>query len=74
MDEGGIIKQYLGLNFTFQEDGSISIDQKHYLRSKIEEFSPYIGIGSRSTLPSDYIEQMENMKNEEQIFLPRNSW
>jgi hypothetical protein len=68
MDEGSIIKQYLGLNFTFYDDGSISLDQKHYLKSKIEEFSPYIGPGSRSSpLPSNYLLQVENMKDEEII-------
>ena len=54
MDKGGLIKQFLGLNFTFLDDGSITIDQKHYLNSKLEEFFPYIGNGSRSSaLPSD---------------------
>ena len=33
MDKGGIIKQYLGMNFTFHKDGSISIDQKPYLQN-----------------------------------------
>ena len=63
MDKGGIIKQYLGLNFTFLSDGSITLDQKHYLKSKLEEFSAYIGNGSRSSpLPSDYLKEMENVK------------
>jgi hypothetical protein len=65
MDKGEIIKQYLGLNFTFYKDGSISIDQKHYLQNKLEEFASYIGKGSRSSpLPSNYSLEMENIKNE----------
>jgi hypothetical protein len=68
MDEGAIIKQYLGMNFTFHDDGSISIDQHHYLKQKLEEFSTYIGKGCRSSaLPADYLKQIETMENEEII-------
>jgi hypothetical protein len=68
MDEGDIIKQYLGMNWTFLEDGSITIDQKHYLENKLKEFSSYIGNGCRSSpLPLDYLTQIENMSQEEII-------
>jgi hypothetical protein len=65
MDKGGIIKHYLGMHFTFNKDGSISVDQKHYLEAKLKEFDTYIGTGSRSSpLPSNYSTEMENVKNE----------
>jgi len=65
MDSGGIIKQYLGMNFSFLSNGSITIDQQFYLLNKLTEFEKYIGEGSRSSpLPSDYLKQLEGMKNE----------
>jgi hypothetical protein len=66
MDKGGIINQYLGMKFTFLENGSITIDQHHYLISKLSEFKDYIGNGSRSSpLPLDYSKQLDFEKDEE---------
>ena len=68
MEKGGIINHYLGMNFNFLENGSITIDQHHYLISKLSEFNEYIGSGSRSSpLPADYLQHLENDKDEEII-------
>ena len=61
MKPGGILELYLGCYFQFHSDGSITMDQNHYLKRKLEEFSNYVGLGSRSCpLPTNYQELLDD--------------
>lgn len=61
MKPGGILELYLGCYFQFHTDGSITMDQNHYLKRKLQEFSDYIGNGSRSSpLPTNYQELLDD--------------
>ena len=61
MKPGGLLSLYLGCLFEFHEDGSISMNQNHYLQRKISEFSQFIGAGSRSSpLPNNYQELLDD--------------
>jgi hypothetical protein len=55
MTEGGKLEWYLGIAFNKLEDGTVTLDQSHYLKQKLVEFNQYIGPGGVSSpLPADY--------------------
>jgi len=61
MKPGGILELYLGCYFQFHSDGSITMDQNHYLKRKLQEFKDYIGLSSRSCpLPSNFQELLDD--------------
>jgi hypothetical protein len=68
MKPGEPLDWYLGTRFIVHDNGDITMDQESYVSQKLDEFSPIIGPGKRSSpLPSNYIDLIEKSNDEEVI-------
>jgi hypothetical protein len=64
MNKGNKLEWYLGIRFSKNSDGTVTLDQEQYIKNKVELYKQFIGTGGVSTpLPLDTQKLLQNAES-----------